>query len=214
MLRKRALNNALARHVPGGRLAARGALMGRLEVRRGFPRRAIYEARTRASRDARVTGLVGWTVLEMPGVRSIDNTPGRHGSWMPYFLPFERTLSCRRGEPLALSLEAVNGPGMLDLLWRWRVAGRAGLREGSSVAALPGVPSLLTRGSPDWVARPSRFARALADVCRAVDGRTPAGEIARRVHRAHRSLFANGNAALDFVLAALRNDSLSTSSPS
>ncbi|MBI2931092.1 MAG: methyltransferase domain-containing protein [Planctomycetes bacterium] len=203
LLRKRFLNVPTSRRLEPTHLAGSACVLHRLDLSEPLPKRSVHSATTHAGRTTQATGIAGWMRLELPGGASIETAPGTKFAWGQMFFPFETPLPCRPGEPLEISVETIWGPDSKALLWRWRLHGATGAREGCTLNSLPGGAALLRRGSPEFVPRPSSRKEAVAALCQAVDGTRNLSEIARIVYNKCTPRFSSELEALDFVLDAL-----------
>jgi hypothetical protein len=160
-------------------------------------KRSVAKGVVTAARGDVITGLLGWTVMRMPGGGEIDNLR-ENASWPPMFFPLEESLPCRAGERLELFVEVAAWAE--SQTWRWGIGGS----EGTSVNALAGSVDLLKRGSAEWAPPAVPEREEVEIVLRLADGRRPAGEIGKALRAALPGRYPTEGAAVAKALEITR----------
>lgn len=205
LLRRRVCNNPILKDVDVRHLVSPAERVGMIDVLKEIPRRAIHSCRVRATRSAQITGLLGWIRVPLPGGLIVDNAPTvADRTWRTLFFPIESELACSAGDALELTVEAADGPGPADLVWRWSIRGPREFQEGTSVNAMPGDLELLKRGSPDHVPSAAPLGPVVAEVCKALDGTASVAAIGRRVYTTFAGRFKSEAEAVDYVFQVVQ----------
>jgi SAM-dependent methyltransferase len=204
LLRKRALNDPTLRPVAPGQLLSEGIRVGRLRLGDAVPLRFSCQARATATRSGPATGLAGWMRVRPTETRTLDNSPWEtQGSWKVEVYPFERPLPLRQEESFEAGLEVAHFPGAQGEVRRWWIRGSSEGREASTVNAIPGDRTELSRGSVDHVPQPGpRLPQAL-QALGAVDGQRSVAEIAQVLYNLADPRFSDLGLAQDWLVNLL-----------
>jgi len=184
-------------------LLAPPASLARLELAEVDSDEVRAEAAFTVERGGRCHGFGGWFGAELAEGITLSNAPPlRTPSWRHAFLPFERPLELRAGDQLHAQVDATAD----GAIWRWRLHHhRPGLHrplatlDQSSFAGTLLSPTELRKRAAHHTPTLTEDGEVDLLILRAMDGRRPLHEIARRVAERYPDRFPTEAQALERV---------------